>query len=109
MVMPSKFEPDVHSKAAVRLAFIERTAAALGRTWAAGRRDELRREGRAAAGGWPGTMREARGCVERALPSELRVQKMSAITAEERELAARAANASARSEWLRGADPEEDH
>lgn len=107
MVIPLKVEADVHSKAAARVAFIEQAAVALGRSWAEGRREELRREGRRAAGGWPGTMREARGCVERALPLELRGQKMAAITAEERELAARAANASARTVWLRGADPEE--
>lgn len=98
---------DVDAKAAARRAFIEETAAALGRSWAEGRRAELHREGRPASGGWPGTLREARGCVERELPRELRGRRMAAITTKEREIAARATYASARIEWRRRADPEE--
>ncbi len=98
---------DVDPKEAARQAFIEKTAAALGRTWAEGRRAELHREGRPAAGGWPGTLREARGCVERELPRELRGHRMTAITTQEREVAARTTYASARTEWRRRADPEE--
>jgi hypothetical protein len=97
----------VDAKAAARRTFIEETAAALGRTWAEARRAELHREGRPAAGGWPGTLREARSCVERELQRELKDHRMTAITTNERELAARATYASARVEWRRCAEPEE--
>jgi hypothetical protein len=103
-VMPAA---DVDPKAAARRAFIDETATALGRRWAEGRRAELLREGRPAAGGWPGTLREARGCVEREFPRELQGHRMPAITTKEREIAARATYASARSEWRRRAEPEE--
>jgi hypothetical protein len=100
-------EPELDPKVAARRAFIEEAAAAIGRIWAEGRREELRREGRPAAGGWPGTLREARSCVERSLPLELRERKMSAITTPEREIATRAIYASARIEWRRHAEPED--
>ncbi len=95
------------AKTAARRAFIEETAVALGRNWAEARRAELHREGRPAAGGWPGTLREARSCVEREFARELKGQKMTAITMNERETAARATYASARVEWRRCAVPEE--
>jgi hypothetical protein len=82
---------------------LERSAITLGRTWAEERRRELRAEGRLAAGGWPGTVREARLRVDRFLLDELPRQT---VTDTEREVAARAAYASARSEWRRNADPE---
>lgn len=89
-----------------RRRFIEESAIALGQTWAEGWRQDLHREGRPAAGGWPGTLREARTRVERALLIAMRGRKMPAITEVERELAARAAYASARNEWRRHVDPE---
>jgi hypothetical protein len=104
---PGAVHADVDAKAAARRAFIEETAAALGRSWAEARRAELHREGRPAAGGWPGTLREARSCVERELPRELKDHRMTAITTNEREIAARATYASARVEWRRCAEPEE--
>ncbi|UQA58515.1 hypothetical protein [Polyangium aurulentum] len=104
---PGAAHDDVDAKAAARRAFIEATAAALGRSWAEARRAELHREGRPAAGGWPGTLREARSCVERELSRELKDHRMTAITTNEREMAARATYASARVEWRRCADPEE--
>ena len=100
-------ELDLDPVAAARRAFLEEAAVALGRSWAEGWREELRREGRPAAGGWPGTMREARSCVERAIPLELRDRRMPPITTLEREVAARATYASARVEWRRHAEPED--
>ena len=91
---------------AERLRVIEESAIALGQTWAEGWRRDLHREGRPAAGGWPGTLREARTRVERALLIEMRGRKMPAITEGEREIAARVAYASARTEWRRHLDPE---
>ena len=54
---------------AARRLFLERSAVTLGQTWAEEWRANLRREGRPAAGGWPGTLREARVRVERFLLS----------------------------------------
>lgn len=89
-----------------RRKLIEERAVALGQTWAERCRQDLHREGRPAAGGWPGTLREARTRVEHALRIELGGRKMAAITEGEREIAARAAYASARDEWRRHLDPE---
>lgn len=103
-------EPDLDTaglaRTAERSAFIEQSAIALGQTWAEGWRHELHREGRPAAGGWPGTLREARTRVERTLLGELLRREMPAITETEREVAARTAYASARNEWRRHLDPE---
>jgi hypothetical protein len=91
---------------AARRLFLERSAVTLGQTWAEEWRADLRREGRPAAGGWPGTLREARVRVERFLLAEMSRRKMAAVTEAEREVAARAAYASARHEWCRQAEPE---
>lgn len=58
------------------------------------------------SGGWPGTMREARALVERAFPVGVQDRRVNAITEVERELAARTAYASARTEWRRHIEPE---
>jgi hypothetical protein len=89
--------------ASSRHAFIEATAAALGKRWAAGCCCDLHREGRPASGGWPGTLREARALVGRTLPAEMQSRSMNTITEVERELAVRTAYASARGEWRRHA------
>jgi len=81
-------------------ASLTESAVALGRTWAEEQRASLHRDGRAASGGWPGTLREARMRVERLL------QQATLVTADDREEAARAAYASARQEWCRRAEPE---
>src|SRR4051812_23658178 len=82
-------DPDAPASGGARRAFITRSATALGRSWGERWREELRREGRPAAGGWPGTLREARSRVGHELPAEMRRRQMAAITEEERELAAR--------------------
>ena len=82
------------------------SAISLGQTWAEECRAELLREGRPAAGGWPGTLREARVRVERLLLGKLSPRHLAAVTGDEREVAARAAYASARVEWCRRAEPE---
>jgi hypothetical protein len=99
-------DQDGSAQAAVRQRFIEQSANALGQAWARRWRQDLHREGRPAAGGWPGTLREARTQVEITLPGELCHRKMPAITGVERELAARTAYSSARDEWRRHTDPE---
>ena len=88
-------------------ASLTENAVALGRTWAEEQRAALHREGRAASGGWPGTLREARIRVERLLQqAKLSPRSLALVTADEREDAARAAYASARVEWCRRAEPE---
>ena len=104
-LLPGEDEASARAKAE-RRKVIEESAIALGQTWAEGWRRDLHREGRPAAGGWPGTLREARTRVQQALLIEMRGRKMAAITEGEREIAARAAYASARTEWRRHLDPE---
>jgi len=98
---------DASVRATARRAHLEETAAALGRTWAEERRRDLHREGRAAAGGWPGTLREARSFVGSALLSNTQGRTRDTITEAERELAVRKMYASARAEWRRHVDPDE--
>lgn len=70
-----------------------------GACWAASCRDDLRREGRAAAGAWPGTLSEARARVSvLAVPWPL--------SYEERERMARLAYAAARRAWMSQRDPD---
>ncbi|WP_437574496.1 hypothetical protein [Sorangium sp. So ce887] len=99
-------DPENSAQTTARRRFIEQSATTLGQAWAKQWRQDLHREGRPAAGGWPGTLREARTQVEINLPSELLHRKMPAITGVERELAARTAYASARNEWRRHLEPE---
>jgi hypothetical protein len=94
------------ARAELRRALIEQSASAVGLSWSEGFRADLRREGRLPAGGWPGTLREARGRVDQALPHELRRLKMPAITEAERALAVKTAYASARNDWRRHIQPE---
>jgi hypothetical protein len=93
-------------RAVARRELLERSAISVGLIWAEERRAELHREGRAAAGAWPGTVREARVRMQRFLEGEVSRRRMSALTATERETAARAAYATARTAWSRQAEPE---
>ncbi|MGK3986604.1 hypothetical protein WMF37_36625 [Sorangium sp. So ce291] len=99
-------DQDSSAQTTARQRFIEQSATTLGQAWARRWRQDLHREGRPAAGGWPGTLREARTQVEITLPGEMLHRKMPAITGVERELAARTAYASARNEWRRHIEPE---
>lgn len=90
----------------VRRAVIDSLATALGQSWARRSREALHRDGRAAAGGWPGTVGEATAYVAQALLSDQYRLPTPVLTPAERELLARAVYASARHEWLRHLDPE---
>jgi hypothetical protein len=94
------------TRAEVRRLFLEQSAVSIGQRWADQWRSDLHREGRPAAGGWPGTLREARVRVERHFLAEATRRKISAVTQAEREVAARRAYASARARWCRQAEPE---
>ncbi|EYF07679.1 hypothetical protein [Chondromyces apiculatus] len=103
---PPEAETIASARATERRKFIEQRAIALGQSWAQGWRRDLQQQGRAVAGGWPGTLREARTYVERALATELRGRKMTAISTAEREAATKVAYASARNEWRKHVEPE---
>ena len=90
----------------VRRAVIDSLANALGQSWAKRSREALHRDGRAAAGGWPGTVGEATAYVAQALLSDQYRLPNPMLTPAERDLLARAVYASARHEWLRHLDPE---
>jgi len=92
--------------AGVRRAVIDSLATALGQSWAKRSREALHRDGRAAAGGWPGTVGEATAYVALALLSDQYRLPNPMLTPAERDLLARAVYASARHEWLRHLDPE---
>ncbi len=87
-----------------RRSVLEQAALDTAKAWADSRIDELRAEGREVAGGWPGTLSEARHFVRASL-----VRKgVSFVTHDELEQAARAAYARARSTWLANAESEDD-
>jgi hypothetical protein len=90
-----------------REAFLEQTADTVGRSWVDQCRHALHLEGRAAAGGWPGTLREARVRMQRYLGEELAHHRIAELTDTERELLARRAYASARTEWFLKVEPDE--
>lgn len=102
----AKVSPPRGAPPGVRRAVIDSLATALGQSWARRSREALHREGRAAAGGWPGTVGEATAYVAQALLSDQHRLPSPMLTTAERELLARAVYASARHEWLRHLDPE---
>lgn len=91
-----------------RRAFLDASSVSTGTDWSVRLRTDLRREGRPAAGGFPGTMSEARACVHRSIPPMLTRAKMRALLPEEREWTARVAYAAARKDWLRHGESDED-
>jgi hypothetical protein len=82
-----------------RRVVLEELGVSLGKAWAERCREDLRLEGRAVAGGWPGTLPEARARIARQIAQELARRGMPAATETEREICARAAYASARADW----------
>jgi hypothetical protein len=100
MKREGEVRPSEPRRQAARRLLLEHGPASAGACWAAGWRDDLIRDGRPAAGGWPGTVREARLRVTAALAPELSRRNLPALTPEELERAARVAYAAARREWL---------
>ena len=81
-------------------AVIGRHAHKAGERWANETRSRIHRERRAAAGGWPGTMSEARALVAEHLLPALACEGIVTLTSVEREEAARRLYHSARALWL---------
>lgn len=77
-------------------------AVAAGVAWADGTVGELRQQDRAVSGGWPGTLREARGRVALALAT----RRHAPLPAEHLDALARTAYASARTAWGAQAEPD---
>ena len=98
-----------------RTLLLERAAVSVGETWARGWLAELGSEGRSAAGGWPGTITQARSRVRAVVTAELARARFQPAAADEVDRTARAAYARAREVWLASAkaddaddDPPED-
>jgi hypothetical protein len=103
VAVDEKAKPVRASKAVLagkRLAHLEELAAASGKKWAVALIEQLRIEGRAAAGGWPGTMPEARARVADTVEAASSRHGLASTTAPERERAAERLYASARHLWL---------
>lgn len=83
-----------------RRAFLDSNSASVGTDWSVALRSSLKQQGRAAAGGFPGTISEARAHVNRTLPRALSSAAMSVLSSDEREWSARVVYASARKDWL---------
>ncbi len=82
---------------------LERAALDGAAAWAGQQIEAVRAEGRAVAGGWPGTMSEARGCARAQL-----ALKGARHTHDELEWLAHATYARARDAWLAHARNDDD-
>src|SRR5258706_2299860 len=91
-----------------RRLLIERAAVAAADDWVQRLSGELLAERRAAAGGWPGTLSEARNWARAYVLKRLSQLASTPPTADELEFAARTSYARARSKWLSRARPAED-
>jgi len=88
------------STGAFRRAALERMALATGEQWALSYRAEVRESGRAIAGGWPGTLSEARARVAGACSRTASKQRWTNVTPAELDWLAKAAYAMAKRRWL---------
>jgi hypothetical protein len=84
-----------------RQELLDNTAESAGELWASARCVELGLEGRAAMGGWPGTVGEARARAGFAIRDVLRKRGMLGVTHAELVRASRVAYEAARRSWLR--------
>lgn len=95
-------QADTIRKPSARSTLLADASRDLGRTWATGWFDDLRREGRAVTGGWPGTMSEARGRTRFHTDALLTRRALPVMTTEELTEAARVTYDSAKALWLGG-------
>ena len=79
---------------------LEKEPITVGTAWARAVCDAITAQGRIIAGGWPGTMVEARARIARHLHDELFKRGMKGLEAEELEHAANSTYARAKQEWL---------
>lgn len=90
-----------------RESLVEKSAHEVGERWARGWREELQSERRTAAGGWPGTIAQARACSGAHLSAELAKLRLAGPSTAELERAARLTYARARAVWLAFAQSED--
>lgn len=83
-----------------RRVILERGAVSSGASWVKLVCDRLHDQGRAVAGGWPGTMAEARACVADRLHRELSTRGLPPLGKDELDVAANATYAHAKKHWL---------
>jgi hypothetical protein len=83
-----------------RRVVLEQGPITVGTAWARAVCDGISEEGRAIAGGWPGTLVEARARISSRLHDELLKRGMKALEPEELEHAVNATYARAKQEWL---------
>jgi hypothetical protein len=106
MTIPSD-APEAPRKLPDRTVMLERLAVSEGQTWATLTREQVHSEQRRAAGGWPGTLSEARARVAFMVPN-LAERGLRPMTTGEREHAAKVIYATARSAWLERREAEDD-
>ncbi len=85
-----------------RHTLLDDASRSLGKAWAEGWFDDLRREGRPVAGGWPGTMSEARSRASIHMTALLARRAMQPATHDELAQATRVTYDSAKAVWLGG-------
>ncbi len=83
-----------------RSALLEQDPLTVGTIWARAISDHITAQGRIIAGGWPGTLVEARNRIARHLHDELAKRGMKGLEAEELQRAANSTYARAKQEWL---------
>ena len=83
-----------------RRLLLDREPTLLGTSWALSVCEKTRTEGRVVAGGWPGTVLEARARVHRHLNEELTRRRMRELSVEELARATSATYSRAKQEWL---------
>ena len=83
-----------------RQAVLNDGALAVGALWARTWREEMRKEGRVIAGGWPGTVPEARARVTAYFETELARRRMASISAAEVQWTVATTYQKAKRDWL---------
>jgi hypothetical protein len=91
-----------------RIAVLEADSLAVGDAWVERVKLDLRRENRQAAGGWPGTMREARARTYAYFTNADATQRYGVLSPTELEHAVRAVYERARGQWLACAQTDEE-
>ncbi len=85
---------------------LEAGSFAIGDAWVARVQRDLRNDNRVIAGGWPGTMREARAATHAHFTNADARRQYGVLTSAELELAARITYEHARKRWLSSATTE---
>jgi hypothetical protein len=96
---PSRSTRDALSDDEQRRRLIQQEPTALGTAWAITSCEELRQSGRSVEGGWPGTVKEARGRVQRELTRLLADRGFEPLRPEELTAATSAAYDQAKRAW----------